>query len=189
MTAGLAAGAAGFAAFAATNVDDFFILVAFFAAGSYRARDIVLGQSLGIAALFGASLAAAALSMAIPSGDLRLLGLIPIVLGLREVRRALAPAKNDSGGNLPEKHGLLAVAGVTVANGGDNLAVYTALFANSTAFAIAVYGAVFVAATALWCLAAHRLARQPAGAAPLRRYGRRAMPAVLIGIGVFVLAS
>ena len=42
----------GVAAFAATNLDDLFLLVVFFAIGWGRARDVVLGQYAGIGALF-----------------------------------------------------------------------------------------------------------------------------------------
>ena len=43
---------AGAAAFVATNLDDLFLLVAWFAAGRIATRDIVAGQYLGIDALF-----------------------------------------------------------------------------------------------------------------------------------------
>ena len=49
--------------FASTNVDDVFVLIGFFADQKFRARDIVLGQYVGIAALFSVSVAAALLSL------------------------------------------------------------------------------------------------------------------------------
>jgi cadmium resistance protein CadD (predicted permease) len=170
------------AAFAATNLDDLFLLVAWFAAGRTRTRDIVLGQVLGIAALFAASAAVSLLALSIPSVDLRWLGLVPIILAVR----MLAKPKTEE---TPEAPGFLAVTAVTVANGADNLAVYIPLFATSGAAAIAVYGAVFMVMTALWCAGAGWLVRHPAAGAPLRRWGPRLVPWVLVALGVWILTG
>ncbi|HWA39615.1 MAG TPA: cadmium resistance transporter [Burkholderiales bacterium] len=168
------------AAFAATNLDDLFLLVAWFAAGRTRARDIVLGQYLGIGALFAASVAVALLALAVPAAHLAWLGLVPIILGVRMLAK-------EGTEEIPEAPGLLAVAAVTVANGADNLGVYIPLFATSGAGDIAVYGAVFAVMTALWCAAAGWLVRHPGAGAPLRRHGPKAVPPVLIGIGLWIL--
>ena len=175
---------AGAAAFAATNVDDLLLLIAFFAAGTYRARDVVLGQYTGIGLLFAASASASLVSLVIPASHLPLLGLVPVFIGLKQLFGKDAAEKT-----VPATSGLLSVAAVTVANGGDNIGVYTPLFAMSSAPAIGAMGAVFAAMTALWCLAARWLVHHPAAAAPVRRYGPRAMPFVLIGIGLLILVS
>ena len=41
---------------------------------------------------------------------------------------------------------------VTMANGGDNIAVYTALFATCEGFEVPVIGIVFAVMTGAWCL-------------------------------------
>jgi cadmium resistance protein CadD (predicted permease) len=169
------------AAFAATNLDDLFLLVAWFAAGRAPARAIVLGQYLGIGALFAASVAASLLALAAPAAHLAWLGLVPIIVAARML------AKPDREDDVPEAPGVLPVAAVTVANGADNLGVYIPLFATSAATQIAVYGAVFAGMTALWCAAASWLVRHPAAGAPLRRHGPKAVPLVLIGIGLWIL--
>ena len=168
-------------AFAATNLDDLLLLVAWFAAG-YRARDIVLGQYAGIGALFAASLAASMVALVVPADQLRWLGVIPVGFGVRMF--LVSGARQEPP---PPATGLLAVTAVTVANGADNLGVYIPLFATSSAADIAVLGAVFAAVTALWCLAARWVARHPAAGAPLRRHGPRAVPWALIGIGLWIL--
>ena|SRR5688572_27024386 len=175
---------AGAAAFAATNVDDLLLLTAFFAAGTYRARDVVLGQYAGIGLLFAASAAASLISLVIPASHLSLLGLLPMLIGLQQLFGKSVPEQT-----VPASSGLLSVAAVTVANGGDNIGVYAPLFATSSAQAIAAMGAVFAAMTALWCLAARWLVLHPAAAPPIRRYGPKVMPLVLIGIGLLILAS
>jgi cadmium resistance protein CadD (predicted permease) len=175
---------AGAAAFAATNVDDLLLLIAFFAAGTYRARDVVLGQYAGIGLLFSASAAASLISLVIPASHLSLLGLVPVLIGLKQLFGKAAPEKT-----VPAISGFLSVAAVTLANGSDNIGVYVPLFATSSAQTIGIMGAVFAAMTALWCLAARWLVQHPAAAASISRYGPKAMPFVLIGIGVFILLS
>jgi hypothetical protein len=44
-----------------------------------------------------------------------------------------------------------------MANGGDNIAVYTALFASRGGFEVATIGIVFAVMTGLWCFAARWL--------------------------------
>ena len=70
--------------FASTNIDDVFVLIGFFADPKFRARDIVLGQYLGIAALFGVSVAASLLSLVISRTYVGLLGIVPILIGLKK---------------------------------------------------------------------------------------------------------
>jgi cadmium resistance protein CadD (predicted permease) len=169
-------------AFAATNLDDLFLLVAWFAAGRYRTRAIVAGQYAGIGALFAASVAASLLALALPESGLRWLGLVPIGLGVT----GLVRGRNDARATDFEG-GFVAVAAVTIANGADNIAVYVPLFATRDAQAIAIMAAVFAAMIALWCLAARWLVRHPAAGAPLRRWGPGAVPYALIGIGLWIV--
>src|SRR5271168_4013097 len=82
--------------FLSTNVDDLVVLIAFFANSKVRARDIVAGQYAGVAVLFIVSAAAALLSLVIPKTYLGLLGIFPILVGVRkflELRRT-APSKD-----------------------------------------------------------------------------------------------
>lgn len=81
------------------------------------------------------------------------------------------------------------VAAVTIANGGDNISIYTPLFATRTGPDIAVIGLVFATMTALWLLIAFRLISHPMLGAPIRRYGHRIVPVVLIGLGVLILSE
>jgi cadmium resistance protein CadD (predicted permease) len=84
-------------------------------------------------------------------------------------------------------HGVFAVAAINIAAGGDNIGVNTPLFATATGEAIALYGAVFAVLTGVLCWAAHRLVTHPALGAPARRWGPRAVPWVLIGLGLWIL--
>jgi cadmium resistance protein CadD (predicted permease) len=173
----------GAVAFAATNVDDLFLLVAWFAGGRLRTADIVLGQYAGIALLFALSAAGSLVSLALPLASLRWLGLLPILLG---VILLLKPRYGEGVETRPAR-GVLTVAAVTAANGADNIAVYVPLFATSSAQAVALMGGAFAAMTALWCLAARALVRHPEAGAALRRWGPPAVPFALMGIGLSIL--
>ena len=174
----------GAAAFAATNADDLLLLAAFFADRNNRPAAVVLGQYAGIAALFGASVAMALAAAAIPDAALRLLGLLPIAIGVKSLLRP-----SDAEEKLPQAGRMASVAAVTIANGGDNLAVYVPLFATRSGPELAVIGALFAAMTALWCYAAARLVSQPALGRRLRSQAHRWVPWLLIALGVAILAG
>jgi cadmium resistance protein CadD (predicted permease) len=178
--------ALGVVAFAATNADDLFILTAFFADPSARARGVVLGQYLGIAALTLASMACAFAALAIPAAWVGLLGLLPLAIGIKKLR----DGRRREGETLPLRGTsttAVSVAAVTVANGGDNVAVYIPLFASSPRADWPLLAGLFAVLTGLWCVAALTLVGHRTIGPPLRRYGRRVLPWVLIGLGVSIL--
>ncbi len=188
--------------FAATNIDDLFVIIAFLAAPVMRARAVVVGQFLGIATLVLASVAAARFAIAVPHAWIAWLGLVPLLLGLRALA-ALRGADADSGplggadssrvvereqGVERRLHSqVLAVAGVTIANGADNLGVYIPLFANAFD-RVALYAMVFAVMTGAWCLLGHRLVRSPVAGAGIRRAGRLLLPIVLGTLGLYILS-
>jgi cadmium resistance protein CadD (predicted permease) len=171
--------------FASTNIDDLVVLIGFFADRRFRARDIVAGQYAGLAILFLVSAAGSLLSLVIPRAYLGLLGVFPIVIGIKKLLdlRRDGPAQNGS-------HGSIAgVALVTIANGGDNIGVYIPTFAVHSGNEIAAIAVVFVAMTALWCTLARWMVNHRRFGAPIRRYGHILAPLVLIGIGILVIHS
>jgi cadmium resistance protein CadD (predicted permease) len=185
--------------FAATDVDDLFLLAAFFADDRLRPSAVVLGQYLGIGFLVVVSAAAAWVSLAVPEGYTALLGVIPLALGL--IGLAGLRRTDDGGDEIASElrraeerverrtHSqMLAVAGVTVANGGDNLGVYIPLFARDPGL-IPLYALVFAALTGVWCFVGYRLVRNQLIGTQLRRYGHIALPIVLIGLGLWILAG
>ena len=186
--------------YATTNIDDLLILAVFFADPRVRVSAVVAGRFMGTAALVIVSGAAALLALELPAEWVALLGLVPLILGLRLL---LALFRKDDGDNGVEDEiagklakGLrsgfavqaLAVAGVTLANGGDNLGVYIPLFASAPA-AIATYVAVFAVMTAAWCVLGYAVVNNPVIGQQIRRYGHVLLPTVLIALGLFILAG
>jgi cadmium resistance protein CadD (predicted permease) len=187
----IAAIAIGVTVFVATNIDDIFVLLGFFADPKYRARDAIAGQYLGIGALVLFSLMAALIALIIPPVYAGLLGLAPVFIGMKKLI-ALYWEDEEAAAAAPRRqNGLFGKAGavvaVTVANGGDNIGVYTPLFAVRSGFEIAIIIAVFALMTGVWCALARWLVHHRYIGAPIRKYGHVLTPIVLIGIGAMVL--
>jgi cadmium resistance protein CadD (predicted permease) len=176
--------------FLSTNVDDLVVLIAFFANARFRARDVVAGQYAGMAVLFIVSVAGALLTLAIPKAYLGLLGIFPILVGIKkllELRLDRAEGDPTKAVTTGSYGNTASVALVTVANGGDNIGVYVPSFAVHSDSQVAMIAVVFVAMTALLCLLAHGMVNHPRLGAPLRRYGHIFAPLVLIALGILII--
>ena len=198
----------GVAAFAATNLDDLFLLMLYFSQANnnpQRERSIIVGQYLGFSVLVFISVLGYLGSLLIPRHYVGLLGILPILLGVRELLSLRQADKQDeqqveADAQEPAPASVFrsrllnwlnpqasSIAAVTVANGSDNLAVYTPLFATGGVTEMVIMIAVLLLMVRLWCFIADWLAENPVTAGPLRRYGRLLMPFVLIGIGLTIL--
>lgn len=136
--------------FAATNVDDLIVLTVLFlsgrATGSPRPWQIWAGQYAGIAALVLVSVVAALGLTIVPDEWIGLLGLVPLALGVRGLVAAVRSRDHD--GPPAVASGLLPIAGVTIANGADNISAYTPVFRTIGPAPTVVTVAVFAAGVA-----------------------------------------
>jgi cadmium resistance protein CadD (predicted permease) len=180
------------ALFVSTNIDNLFALLAFFSDRKYQGSHVVLGQYIGFTTIFAVSVAAASASKVIPIGDVGWLGVIPMAIGFKKMwdwRRESASAA----GFLPEiprlrrSGAVMTVALICVANGGDNIGAYAPQFAVHSRAEIALMGLVFALMNGIWCLAAQGMVKHPALRTPLRVYGHRIVPFMLIGLGLMTL--
>jgi cadmium resistance protein CadD (predicted permease) len=186
------------AVYASTNVDDLLILAVFFANPGVRVSAVIAGRYVGLAALVIGSAGAALLALAIPSEWIALLGFVPLFLGIRLLPGLLRGGERDDADAAPgalaatQRQGFMpqtmTVAGVTLANGGDNFGVYIPFFAAAPA-AIPAYIAVFALMTAAWCALGYFVVNNPLLGAHIRRYGEVLLPAVLIPLGLYILSG
>lgn len=176
--------------FAGTNVDDIVVLtvlsISSRAAGRPRPWHIWVGQYAGFTALVAVSLAAAAGLAQVPEHRLWVLGLLPLGLGLGKLVSAVRAHRSGRYASPAVVTGLAGVIGVTIANGGDNVSAYIPVFRTSSATAITVIVAVFMAGVAVSCLASSRLAAHRAVTYAVQRWGRWAVPVVFILIGCYI---
>ena len=182
------------AAFAATTVDNLFVLLAFFA----EARDpwpVVTGQYLGSLALVALACGLASLMLNVPRAYVGLVGVMPILIGIGKLlqltRKGEGEGAEAGGVSTSRNRGssVWMVATVAIANGSDNLSVYVPLFAaRSRPQTVAIAG-VFIVMIGLWCGLASWLVSHRLLGGPIRRYGHLLLPWVLILIGVSVIVE
>ena len=176
--------------FVATNIDDILVLAVLSASsratGRPRRWEIWAGQYLGMAILVGVSFAASRGLDRIPQGSLWLLGLIPLSLGIYKLGATIRAHRRGERPPAPAPGGLPGVAGLIVANGGDNVAAYAPVFATMGAAAAAVTIAVFAVGIAIWCLAGSWLVSHHRVTRTLERWGHWIIPVIYILIGLYI---
>jgi cadmium resistance protein CadD (predicted permease) len=168
--------------FVATNADDLVLLTIFFAQRNCRPGAIIWGQLAGIGALTAISYTASMLALAAPHAWLPWIGLVPVAIGIRWLRRT----KEDKAPS--EALEWWAVAGITMANGADNLGVYIPAFAIQVGVQKVITGAVFAMLTLVWCWIARSATRHPTWGPVVSRFCGRIAPYVLIAIGLWIVA-
>ncbi|MEN3225133.1 MULTISPECIES: cadmium resistance transporter [Mycolicibacterium] len=181
--------------FIVTNIDDIIVLSLFFARGAGQrgtTARITAGQYLGFAGILGAAvLVTLGAGAILPPGLIPYFGLIPLALGLRAAWEAWrATDGGDDDAKVADKTvGVLTVAGVTFANGGDNIGVYVPVFLSVGPAGVLAYCVVFLALVAVLIIAARFLATRRPIAEVLERWEHILFPIVLIGLGIFILIS
>ena len=185
----------GIAAFAATNIDDIFVLMMFFSSISFPVRHVVFGQYLGISLLIVISVVGSLISLVVPTYIIGLMGIVPIAIGVKnlvEIRKKEQPPSRQTVEDKKDKSYLsfLAVAAVTFSNGGDNIGVYVPVFSKyNTMGEITTFTLTFLAMTAVWCTSAYSFVNHPLVASRVRHIGTIVLPFVLIGLGLYILTD
>ena len=178
------------ALFASTHIDDLLLLLSFFADHAVPRSAIVAGQYIGVTVLLLVGLLCSEIALILPPLGLRLLGVIPIAIGLSKAS-ALIRTRGANSSDIPAAttHGrhMWGVATLTISSGGDNLGVYLPFFATHPPLTRLVIVVVFLIMTAVWCLVARWLARHRLLQPAIRRWGSRVLPIVLIMLGIRIL--
>ena len=179
--------------YSGTAVDLLIILMLFFAKRKSR-KDIIniyLGQFLGSVSLILLSLLFAFVLDYIPSKEiLGLLGLIPILLGLKVL------LLGDSDGEAIAKAGLrkdnknliFLVAMITFAScGADNIGVFVPYFTTLNLANLIVALLTFLVMIYLLVFSAQKLAQVPSVGETLEKYSRWFIAVVYLGLGMYIL--
>jgi cadmium resistance protein CadD (predicted permease) len=197
MTDFLALVGIGVSAFIGTNIDDIFVLMLFFSSSKFHKFQVVVGQYLGIGLLVVIGALGSLLALVIPQQIIGLLGLVPISIGiirlvqLRKHESSVQEHTNEHVTSRWHNHlSMLTVAAVTFSNGGDNIGIYTPLFAKySSAMEVIFISIIFMVMTAVWCGVAYYSVSHPLIATRIRKTGHIIFPFVLIGLGIYILTS
>lgn len=178
--------------FALTNIDDLMILSMYFSNPRYKKSNVVVGQYLGVMTLVIVSLSGFILGKVLEPRWIGLLGLIPILLGVKGIIGIFQSANDEAQnieGTSKSKIQFLNVALVTIANGGDNLGVYTPLFASNSLRIVILFVIVFLVMIAVWCVLAFYFVKHPFVEKILGRYGYIILPVFLIVLGIWILTE
>lgn len=173
---------------------------------SFHLRHIVIGQYLGLIIIVIASLPGYFSGLIVPQKWLGLLGLLPIAIGLirlvnikrdEEEVQTVTAEFNPTSLNTPVLSAIASfvspqtykVAAITLANSGDNIAIYIPILGNSNAQELGVFLAVFFLLVGVWCYVAYQLSRHPAVGHVLTHYGHAIVPFVFIGLGIYIIIN
>ena len=178
-------------AFAATNIDDLFILTLFFGNKKYKRSTVFFGQLAGIGILILISLAGSLVGNFINVQYIGLLGLFPIYLGIKQLLSLRKAETGEAETDPVVKRGsiLFSIALITIANGGDNIGIYVPLFASLSSMDKTIMISIFFLMTVLWCVIAGYLAAHPVLERSIQRYGHIVTPIVLCLLGVYILVE
>lgn len=182
------------AIFLSTNLDDLLVLLAFQSDARYRAFDVVLGQDLGAGILFFLSVVASRAATRFTPDRVGWLGLLPVLIGIKHILNSSRARSENAAGPIKGRVAafdsrIWTVAGVAIANGGDNLIVCIPQFAIRPAPEIMFIGLVFAVMTALWCVFARAIFSRSVVGKIIRVFGQRFAPWALITLGVVTLCE
>ncbi|MEV1287921.1 cadmium resistance transporter [Micromonospora sp. NPDC049679] len=182
---------AAVAVFAGTNIDDIIVLTVLFlsfrATGKPRPWQIWTGQYAGVALLVAISAVAALGLTIVPDRWVGLLGLIPFALGVKGLIAAIRSRGDNEQPSPAVATGLISVAGITIANGADNISVYTPMFRTIGLTNSLITVAVFTIGIAAWCLAGSWLGSHKNVITVVERYGHWIVPGVFMLIGAVII--
>ncbi len=188
--------------FVATNIDHLALLALWFVHGQNRpgtTARICAGQYVGFGVILAVTIVLSAISgLVIPQEYLRFLGLIPLALGVKagigEIRERWHSEESEEEDEAEaqlkgKKVSVGAVALVTMANGGDEVAAYLPVFALSTWWQVALFSAVFLVLAGVLLALARFITGRMGLAEVLERFEAIIFPSVLILLGVLILAD
>ena len=193
----------GVVAFVSTNINDIFLLILLFSNYlKFPPYQVVIGQYIGIGLIVAISVIISLISLVIPSFIIGIIGIIPIIIGIKNLVEYYKKNK-ELDTNSSSKNKLtrttkfstpslfsLSVATVTFSNGGDNIGIYTPLFAsNNTIDQTVILVIIFVIMTAVWCSVSYYLVNHSILANCIQRTGHLILPFVLIGLGIYIMVG
>jgi cadmium resistance protein CadD (predicted permease) len=171
-----------------TNIDDFVVLTALFVqsaqSGTPRPGQIISGQYLGSLVVIMISGGAAAGLMIVPNDWVGLLGLLPLTLGVYGLIRVWRHCDDNS---MTWPLGIGSIAAVIIANGGDNISIYTAVFRSLPHADIGVTVVTFLVLVGVWCLAARFSVTHTTIFTAVHHVYRWLVPGVYITMGFLIL--
>ena len=183
------------AAFISTNIDDIFVLMLLFpqAENEKDIKSITIGQYLGIGLLTIVSILGAFGIQCISLRYIAFLGIVPIILGIREWQKYKREEKSVGAFVGQEKTTtdikIMSVMLLAIANGADNIGLYVPLFAGYNPGEKIVAYVVFMIMTGVWCFIGKKIAGLSWLKEKLLKYKHRVVPIVFILLGICIIVE
>ena len=177
------------AAFASTNIDNLLLLTVLQGQARQNTLAVFCGYVGAIVVFVLIGLIATRLADALPVDKIGYLGLVPIALGVCRLIGLRRSAGNGEAVAPAQALGVAAVGALTLANGGDTLAVLLPLFAETEDSLIWVLAGTIVSAAVLWFALSRAVAKHPWVQRTLPRVERWLVPTLLIVIGFYILLN
>jgi cadmium resistance protein CadD (predicted permease) len=160
----------------------------FYGSRKFRSGTIILGQYLGITTLVAIALIGSFVGNFLDPRYVGLLGLFPIYLGIKGfVAMRKHTETSEEINTAPNAAEFLSIAGVTIANGSDNIGVYIPLMSTMKQSEKIEMIIIFAIMTYLWCFTGKFLSSRPMIARQIDKFGHIIMPFVLLSLGIFIL--
>jgi len=180
-------------AYVATNLDNLILLVSLLARYRNHTSIVVAGYfaCMLVLGLVGYSIGEAA--NILPVEYLGLLGFVPISIGAYELLQVHGGKAKITMANSKSVDGVQKVFLATLisqlSNGADTVVVFGVLFTDSNAPADILIILTLVAMAVIFVLVGIYAVHHPALSKWIDRYAYRAMPFVLISVGIYILAN
>jgi cadmium resistance protein CadD (predicted permease) len=187
-------------AFVSTNMDAFLLLVANVARAPASRRATAGGFLVATALVLAVAWALAGASAVIPPAHTGLIGLVPFAMGVKQgfqllcrhvpkgAKKSATPSERRPAPSQAAVHFGEALL-LHLSLSADNLAVYSALLADTIPHLRLLIVATTLALTVAWTALARAAIRIPGLSPMLLRYGQAIMTALLIGVGVYILTD
>lgn len=183
----LAVAGLAIASFVSTSLDNFTLLLGFFADDEYPRRQVAGGYVVSVVVVLLLAWGASTAVEMVPAGYLGYLGVVPLGLGLVGLYRLLRHAGPVAVAQPQRGKGFFPVLLIMLANSGDSFSVYVSVFADTAErlelpiLAAVVMCALLAAAAARWLVTRSSLGQ------PIQRIARLVLPFLLIAIGAYIL--
>ncbi len=179
--------------FVATSVDELVVLTTIFAYAERRGAvaQVYAGQLISQAALLTISLLAAIGIETVSQKGIGLLGILPIVLGIRIL---LAGDDEDQAQETASRLGsdagfTLTVALIAIGGGSEEVAVFIPFLGSLATPDLVVALATLMLLVPVWCRVSQAVASIKRIQGWITRYQRIFVPVVFIGLGAFVIVD
>ncbi len=174
--------------FISTNIDDLILLVLLFTADKIPFQHALWGQYLGMICILLISWMGSALTLFfIPIHFFRYMGFLSVFNGLYRLYKLCTEDKKGSLKNKMNRASIFSIGFITIANGGDNIAVCVPLFLKQSREEIFIFVLIYMILTFIWCVLAFYISKKLKFEEKFGRCIKWLGPILWILIGIYIV--